>query len=83
MMVGVRFWCVFERSGALAERAMGSCECEFVAAFLCLDGGGLSRHPFVNSARPKPGRFPRGAGHRVGSTTLSRTAGRSHQVDVL
>jgi len=26
---------------------------------------------------------PAVAGHRVGSTTLSRTAGRSHQVDVL
>ena len=61
---------------------MGSCESELVAAFLCLDGGCLSRHPFVDTAVPSPA-APALAGHRVGSTTLSRTAGRSHQVDVL
>lgn len=69
-------------SSGICGWAIGSCECEFVAAFLCLVGGGLSIHPFVNSVRPKPGRFPRGAGHRVGSTTLSRTTGRSHQTYV-
>ena len=40
-----------KRGVAWAERAIGSCECEFVVACLCLDGGGLSRHPFVNSAQ--------------------------------
>ena len=43
--------CLIGRSGASAERAIGSCEGEFVAAFLCLVGGGLSIHPFVNSAQ--------------------------------
>jgi hypothetical protein len=31
-----------------------SCESELVAAFLCLIGGCLSRHPFVNTAGPSP-----------------------------
>ena len=42
---------VIGRVGASAERAIGSCECEFVVAFLCLVGGGRSIHPFVNSAQ--------------------------------
>ena len=37
-----RFGYVCERIGASAERASGSCECEFVAGILSLDGGGLS-----------------------------------------
>ncbi len=41
---------------------MGSCESELLAAFLCLCGGSLSRHPFVNTVWPRPG------GSRSGGT---------------
>ncbi len=40
---------------AAGGRAIGSCDCELVAAFLSLFGGCLSRHPFVNTTWSKPG----------------------------
>ncbi len=45
MSVGGELW-------GIGGRAIGSCESELVAAFLCLCGGCLSRHPFVDTAGP-------------------------------
>ncbi len=46
---------VVGRTNGIGGRAIGSCDCELVAAFLSLCGGSLSRHPFVNTAGPKLG----------------------------
>jgi len=48
--------CVSE--AGICGRAIGSCDGELVAAFLCLVGGGLSRHPFVDTSGPRAQRLP-------------------------
>lgn len=48
--------CVSE--AGIGGRAIGSCDGELVAAFLSLVGGGLSRHPFVDTSGPRAWRLP-------------------------